>query len=155
VLVGPGWQIYPVSADRIGADPFWDFPPMAVRRPQGARKSAPQGANPARRAGFCVRRRKPRPQGANHARRAGFAARRPVTGGRVNNSFSTGGYTSAQWFNCDKYLFLEIAFLSCHVSIKRNWPYGAFWHGLGRPPPYGRATATGGRHQISKTCQPA
>jgi len=28
------------------------------------------------------------------------------------------------------------------------------WREKAGPPPYGRATATGGRHQISKTCQP-
>jgi hypothetical protein len=39
----------------------------------------------------------PCPQGANHACRAGFA-----TAGRI------------------KYLFMEIAFLSCHVSIKKK-----------------------------------
>ena len=57
---------------------------------------------------------------------------------------------------------MEIAFLSCHVSIKKK---SALRGILARPPdggakkprhrPTGRATATGGRHQISKTCQPA
>ena len=71
-------------------------------------------------------------------------------------------YDKSLKLNRNKYLFMEIVFLSCHVSIKNK---SALRGILARPPdggrekaappPYGRATATGGRHQISKTCQPA
>jgi hypothetical protein len=70
-----------------------------------------------------------------------------------------GKYDKSLKLNRNKYHFMEIAFLSCHVSIKKK---SALRGILARPPDVGakkprdgRATATGGHHQISKTCPPA